>query len=193
MLEEGFFPIYINVCWLYSVESHTEIDENRSKLFAFRIQKKSKRLVSEVLFWRSQVFYFRVLAKENGASVGQIVSGQSFPVMEYIKEQDPVHICDIVFMHFRFMIWRILEDSRVVLEQFVADLFITVSFGFWWVFCFLMEKSNWRRFNRASIQRCLNFLRVLLEIFHFNLLIQPVFRRGDDKNSVYSQVLELFA
>jgi len=46
-----------------------------------------------------------------------------------------------------------------------------------------MEKSNWRRFNGASIQRSLNFLRVLLEIFHFNLSIQPVFQRGDYKSS----------
>lgn len=113
--------------------------------------------------------------------------------MEYVEEQDPVHIWDIVFVHFRPIIWRILEDSRVVVEQFVADLFISVSFGFWRIFSFLMEKSNGRRFNRASIQRCLNFLRVLLEILHFNLLIQPVFQRGDDKNSFFSQVLELSA
>lgn len=80
-----------------------------------------------------------------------------------------------------------VENSKVVLTQFVANLFITVSFGFWWVFSFLMEKSNRRGFNRASIKRSLNFLRVPLEIFHFNLLIQSVFQRGDDKNNFFSK------
>lgn len=116
------------------------------------------------------------------------------------KEQGPfLHICEIVFMWYILDPWfgefpivaqyvSTLENSRVLLGQLVANLFITVSFGFWWVFSFLMEKSNWRRFNRASIQRSLNFLRVLLEIFHFNLSIQPVFQKGDYKKSFFPSV-----
>lgn len=120
--------------------------------------------------------------------------------MEYVKGQDPfLHTSEIFFTWYILDQWfgefpimahcvSTVENSRVVLGQFVANLFITVSFGFWWVFSFLMEKSNWRRFNRASIQRSLNFLRVLLEIFHFNLSIQPVFWRGDDKYSFFPTV-----
>lgn len=120
--------------------------------------------------------------------------------MEYLKEQDPfLHISEIVFMWYILDSWfgefpimaqyvSTLENSRVVLGQFAANLFITVSFGFWRVFSFLVEKSNWRRFNRASIQRSLNFLRVLLEIFHFDVSIQPVFQRGDDESSFFPSV-----
>lgn len=81
-----------------------------------------------------------------------------------------------------------VENSKVELTQSVANLFITVSFGFWWVLSFLMEKSNRRGFNRASVKRSLNFFWVPLEIFHFNLLIQSVFQRGDDKNNFFPSV-----
>lgn len=131
-------------------------------------------------------------------------SGQPFAVMEYAKEQDhSLPLSEIVVIWYTLDPWfgelpimaqcvSALEDFRLVLGQYVANLFMMVSFGFWGVFSFLVEKSNWRRFNRTSIQRSLNFFRVLLEIFHFNLSIQPVFQSRGDKNSFLPSVGIIF-
>lgn len=193
MQEEGFSSFILICANCIQQRAIQKQMRTEARFLPLEYRRNQKDLFLKYCF--EEVRYFIILAKENDASVSQIDHVRAIISSDgiYIKEQDPVHLFDTAFMHFRSIIWRILENFRVTLEQFIADLFITVSFGFWWVFSFLIEKSNWRRFNRASVQRCLNFLRVLLEIFHFNFLIQPVFQRWDDKNSFFSEVLELSA
>lgn len=59
---------------MYPIESHTDVDENRSKFLPLEHKRNQKGLFLNHCFEEVRYFIFRVLAKENGASVGQINS-----------------------------------------------------------------------------------------------------------------------